>query len=227
MDLTIQDVAELLNVSTATIDRWISEGKIPVYQLNNQHRFNRGEIENWVLNNPLESDEKTKDSGTKQFSLYRALHRGGLFYDVPGTTKEEVIRHTMKQLAEKLSLDAEVLTDLLMDREEMMSTGIGHGIAVPHTRDFLLNTGHDVLAIAFSKEPIAYGALDGEPVHTLFFLFACEDKRHLHLLAKIAHLAGKPVVQELHKNPPEKTDLLNKIKIWESSIQSSSPYAQA
>ena len=49
MDLKLKDVTELLNISEATIKRWISDGKIPYYRLNNQYRFSRSEIETWVL----------------------------------------------------------------------------------------------------------------------------------------------------------------------------------
>lgn len=89
MDLKIKDVAELLNVSETTIRRWLSENKIPAYRLNHQYRFSRTEIESWVLsqklgkNIPTPPAEKQPASaasqgGVKQFSLYRALNKGGV-----------------------------------------------------------------------------------------------------------------------------------------------------
>src|SRR5207244_3368095 len=104
----------------------------------------------------------------------------------PGKTKEDVIRHATKAIADKMALDAEVLTDLLLDRERHQPTSLGHGIGIPHTRDFLLNNSQDVVSVVFPEHPLDYGAPDGQPVHTLFFLFASDDKKHLHLLAKIA-----------------------------------------
>ncbi len=74
MDLKLKDVTELLNVSETTVKRWISDGKIPYYRLNNQYRFSRSEIENWVLNWKQEEDfspfveEAPKEKlGTQQF----------------------------------------------------------------------------------------------------------------------------------------------------------------
>ena len=49
MDLKLKDVAQLLDVSEDTVRRWISDSKIPYYRLNQQYRFSRSEIENWVL----------------------------------------------------------------------------------------------------------------------------------------------------------------------------------
>jgi PTS system nitrogen regulatory IIA component len=228
MDLKLKDVIELLNISETTIKRWISDGKIPYYRLNNQYRFSRSEIENWVLSckqggdfSPFDDEESPKEKlGTQQFGLYRAIHKGGVYADIPGNTKEEVIRNAMKQIARDLHLDAEVITELLLDRENLMPTALSNGIGVPHTRDFLLQESYDVIAVVFPAKPIEYGALDGQPVHTLFFLFACDDKRHLHLLAKLAHLSSKPENLAYFQRHPTKPHLLDYVKNWEANIKS-------
>ncbi len=236
MDLKIKDVADLLNVSETTIRRWLTERKIPAYRINHQYRFSRTEIEAWVLSQKLgnsygaspkrsstanESIESAGGAkgGSKQFSLYRALHKGDVIFNVPGTTKEEVIRASMKSITTNLDLDADLLSDLLIDRENLQSTGIGNGIAIPHTRDYLLNTHQDIVVIAFPEKPLAYGSLDGKQVDVLFFLFACEDKKHLHLLAKIAHLSSLMQTLELLRSKPKKEELLDYVKNWESNIQ--------
>ena len=125
----------------------------------------------------------------------------------------------MENIARDLNLDAEVITELLLDRERLMPTALSHGIAVPHTRDSLLQESFDVVAIVFPKNPIEYGALDGKPVHTMFFLFACDDKRHLHLLAKIAHFSSKPENVAFLRRHPTKAELLEKIKQWEINLK--------
>lgn len=235
MDLKIKDVADLLNVSETTIRRWLTEGKIPAYRLNHQYRFDRTEIEDWVMKKklghtpeefmvkePPKAPIDDNQSGIRQYSLFRALHKGTVVKNVRGQTKEEVIRNTMLAIAPELGLDAEVLTELLLDRENLQPTGLGHGLAIPHTRDHLLETSHDIVVIAFPEKPIPYGALDGKPVHTLFFLFACEDKRHLHLLSKIAHLSRMPETISLLESKPSKESLLEYIREWEGSIQQAS-----
>ncbi|SCA62810.1 Uncharacterized protein SCG7086_AE_00010 [Chlamydiales bacterium SCGC AG-110-P3] len=241
MDLKIKDVSDLLNVSETTIRRWLSDGKIPAYRINRQYRFSRTEIEDWVMSQKLgasesvspfsaatavaptsiASDHRPRATGNRQFSLYRALHNGGVYVDIPGTTKEEVIKNTANRLATSLDLDAAVLSDLLLDREKLMPTGLSNGVGMPHARDFLLDSHKDVVVLAFPKEPIDYGALDGKPVHSLFFLFASQDKTHLHLLAKIAHLAGQDNALKLLKSKPDQKTIFNYIKEWEGTIQRS------
>src|ERR1700722_1002161 len=234
MDLKIKDVAELLHISETTVRRWLVDGKIPAYRLNRQYRFSRSEIEDWLLQQKLDAafgDEKKQNKGpnTKeelpvkpgnnmQFSLYRAIYRGEVLNNICGSSKDEIIRLTMEHMATRFDLDAAVLTDLFLDRERMMPTTLGHGIGVPHTRDFLLNTHYDVIEVVYPEQAIDYGALDGEPVHTLFFLFACEDRHHLNLLAKLAHLNANEKTRAFFRTRPSKERLLDFIKHWESSL---------
>lgn len=241
MDLKIKDVAELLNVSETTIRRWLKDGEIPAYRLQHQYRFSRIEIENWMMSCRLEKGkgnflpgedkeiypklkDKKKDSedlqkrGMQQFGLYRAVHRGGVLTELQARDKEAIIKETMEEVAETLSLDPAVMSELLLDREKLMPTALNNGIAVPHTRDFLLKGPTDVIVVVFPKKPIDWGALDENPVHTLFFLFACDDKRHLHLLAKLAHLSSNDEALELLRSRPSKKELLDYIKDWEAKV---------
>lgn len=227
MDLKIKDVAELLNISETTVRRLLNDGKIPAYRINRQYRFSRSEIEKWLMEQKLFGSERESKNeiaplvkaGNMQFSFYRAIYRGAVLPDLPLRTKEEIIRYTMGYMSTHFGLDAGVLTDLFLDREKLMSTGLGHGLAVPHTRDFLLDTHYDVVLTVYPEEPIEYGSLDDEPVHTLFFLFASDDKNHLHLLAKIAHLTSQDKARSFLRTKPSKEELLEYVKHWESSLK--------
>lgn len=247
MDLNIKDVSELLNVSETTVRNWLTDGKIPAYRINqnninpsdfDQYRFSRCEIEDWVMNQKNGTNQPVASpfmgcfkstveenmihqhisGGNKQFSLFRAIYKGGVLYNVPGNTKSEVIRHAMKMIAAGLDLDDEVISDLLLDREALQSTALNNGIAIPHTRDFLLDAHLDMVSVVFPEKPIPYDALDSKPVNTLFFLFASNDKRHLHLLAKIAHLSSQQATLALLNTKPDKEVLLEYIREWESNI---------
>lgn len=222
MDLKIKDVAELLSISETTVRRWLAEGKIPAYRLNRQYRFSRPEIEDWLLQQKLDMVEKepSAELGNMQFSLYRALYRGDVVSGIEGRDKREIIQRTMKEMGKRFELDPAVLTDLFLDREKMMSTALGHGIAVPHTRDFLLNTHFDVMMVVYPEQPIDYDALDGQSVHTLFFLFASDDRNHLNLLAKVAHFSSHEKSRAFFQTKPSKERLLDYIKHWESALRS-------
>jgi PTS system nitrogen regulatory IIA component len=238
MDLKIKDVAELLNVSETTIRRWLKDGKIPAYQLNHQYRFSRGEIEDWMMKcklnlgkdgfspfeekqiYPVPEEASVQRGGTQQFSLYRAMHKGGVLVDVAATNKKQLIKTVMQKAAPRLGLDPDLMTELLLDREALMSTALNSGIAVPHPRDTVLeHPGSDAMITVFPEKPIDYDALDGEPVHTLFFLFSSSDKTHLHLLSKLAHLTSQPESLQFLSSKPSSEALLAYIKEWEAKIR--------
>jgi PTS system nitrogen regulatory IIA component len=230
MDLKIEDVAELTGVSEEIVRRWVAHGKIPAYRLHEEYRFNRDEIENWMIKSKLlpieteaseseESFSSLNPSGMQHFSLYRAIHRGGVQEAVAGRTKEELICAATLPIAQTLQLDPEVLSELLLDRESLMPTALGHGVAVPHCRECLEQIPFDLVSVVFPAQPIEYGALNGEPVHTLFFLFASSDKVHLQLLAKIAHLSLHPQALGLLQRHPTKTALLEFIREWEGALR--------
>lgn len=222
MDLKIKDVAELLHVSETTVRKWITDERIPYYRLNQEFRFSRSEIENWMFSGKQEQVSsfmsEGMDLGTQHFGLYRAIHKGSLYKDIPGDTKEEVIRNAVGLIANDIHLDAEVISELLLDRERLMPTALSNGVAVPHTRDFLIPESFDVVSVVFPKNPIEFGALDGQKVDVLFFLFACDDKRHLHLLAKLAHFSRNAENLSYLRTHPPKEKLLEYMKAWEGKL---------
>lgn len=243
MDLKIKDVAELLNVSETTVRRWLKDGKIPAYQLNHQYRFSRGEIEDWMMKcklklgkdgfspfeekqiyPPLQEDEVMKRTGTQQYSLYRAMFKGGVISDLPVTSKQDLVKMVMQKAAPRLGLDPDVCVELLMDREALMPTALNSGLAVPHPRDIVLEIpGSDTIITVFPEKPIEYGAMDGQPVHTLFFLFSASDKTHLHLLSKLAHLGSQPSALDFLASKPSQEALLAYIKEWEAKVRNQNP----
>ncbi|MFZ4773650.1 MAG: PTS sugar transporter subunit IIA, partial [Chlamydiia bacterium] len=203
MDLKIEEVASLLHVSETTLLRWVQEFHLPSYQLQGQHLFCRSEVEAWILDQSSKKDEllfskeETEEGGWQTYSLYRAIHRGGVVF-IESTSKAGAIEEVIGSVAKDLSLDSSTMIELLIDRENLMTTALGGEVAIPHTRECLIRGPHDVVIVAIPRQPIEWGALDNKGVRVLFFLLACDDKRHLNLLAKIAHLtANKTLIEKI------------------------------
>jgi PTS system nitrogen regulatory IIA component len=109
------------------------------------------------------------------------------------STREGVIDEMVAHLKESGKIDdPEGLVSILLDREMLGSTGIGHGVAIPHGR----LKGLDEILLVFGRSPegIEFDAHDGAPVNLFFLLVAPEDSAGLHLktLARISRIIKNP-----------------------------------
>lgn len=88
-------------------------------------------------------------------------------------------------------LDVEEVTNRVFDREKLMPTGVGNGVALPHAKTNQITD--TVLSMAVLKEPIEYESLDGMPVNVVLLVLGKETDigNHLKLLSKISKLLSK------------------------------------
>jgi len=96
-------------------------------------------------------------------------------------------RAVITELAEVLtSIDPDRVMEVVMKREHLGSTGIGHGVAIPHGR--MADLSAPMLALARHIGGIDFDAIDGQPVHIIVLLLVpdSDDRRHLELLAQLA-----------------------------------------
>ena len=91
---------------------------------------------------------------------------------------------------------AEVVLASLLAREKVLSTGIGHGIAIPHAISSAIPEPQVLVGI--SPKGVDYSSMDGKPVHVFFVLLSPPDRasHHTRLLARIARLARDPAFVE-------------------------------
>lgn len=100
------------------------------------------------------------------------------------TTKEGVIREMVENLRTAgyfKASEPEDLVKAILKRELLGSTGIGRGVAIPHTKH--ANVDHLVGTVAVSAAGVAFDALDGEPVHVFVMLISPQDRPAEHLRA--------------------------------------------
>lgn len=111
-----------------------------------------------------------------------------ILVDLKATSKKDVLVELVEPLvkAGKIS-DSKKIVEVLLEREELGSTGIGGRIAIPHGKSPVVKE----LCAAFgvSKQGVAYDSLDGEPVSLFFVLLAPEGSAGVHLKA-LARISG-------------------------------------
>ncbi|MBI3785156.1 MAG: PTS sugar transporter subunit IIA [Deltaproteobacteria bacterium] len=191
MQLTVRDVSSLLKVSEKTVYRWVNQGILPAYRVNDQYRFNRAELLEWATSrkmtvSPELFDEPESDTVPIP-NLVEALQAGGIFYRVGGTDRESALRGVVEHMRLPEEVDREFLLRVLLARETLQSTGIGDGIAIPHVRNpIVLHVPRPIVTLCFLETPVEFGALDGKPVFALFSLISPTVRAHLRLLSRLA-----------------------------------------
>ena len=202
MTLTVKDVAGLLNISEKTVYRWIDERKLPGYRLSGQYRFNRAELLEWATANRINVSphifEEPESTAARLPELSDALEAGGVYYRLAGATKPSALRSVVEVLRLPDQVDREFLLQVLLAREALESTAIGDGIAIPHVRNpIVLHVPQPVVTLCFLEQPVDFGALDGQAVHTLFTMISPTVKAHLHLLSRLAFALRDPDFKSL------------------------------
>jgi mannitol/fructose-specific phosphotransferase system IIA component (Ntr-type) len=110
--------------------------------------------------------------------------RDAILPDLAATTKEGVIREMVESLrvaGQFRGTDPEDIVRAILKREFLGSTGIGRGVAIPHTKHAAVE--RLIGTIAISRKGVSFESLDGEPVHVFVLLISPQDRPGDHLRA--------------------------------------------
>jgi nitrogen PTS system EIIA component len=112
--------------------------------------------------------------------------------DVRTSNKRLLLQEFAAKAAVSLGLSVDQVAPQLLKREDLGSTGIGHGVAIPHARLPELQRPHGLLAKL--KQPMEFDAIDGQPVDIVFLLLlpAAEENGQLGALALVARTLRPP-----------------------------------
>lgn len=138
-----------------------------------------------VEDNPAETQPATKIS--------ELLPPAAIKLNLEAADKEEAFEELVDLLMRCGSIhDREGALQALRDREKLMSTGIGNGVAIPHGKHPSVN--RLVAALGISPRGVEFDALDGKPANLVFVLLARPDNPgpHIQALAEIARLIQSP-----------------------------------
>lgn len=224
MQLSVRDVARLLEVSEKTVYRWARKGEIPFLRVNDQYRFNRVELLEWAtarrvpVSPNIFSEDETQ--GLVLPSLIEALEAGGVLYRVSGHDVPSVLGEVVHQMRLPEEVDREYLLQVLLARESLGSTAVGHGIGIPHARNpIVLHVPRATVTLCFLESPVDFHALDGEPVSKLFTLVSPTVRAHLHLLSRLAFCLRDPGVRRSLDQQATREGIIAAFRAAEGTIQ--------
>ena len=149
--------------------------------------------------------------------LTEYLDPGLVVFDVgPGEISEVLAQLVEPLVADGTLSSRERVLEALLAREQVLSTGIGSGIAVPHAISEVIGSPH--LIIGLSPNGVDFRAMDDEPVHLFFVLLSPPDRagHHIRLLARIARLARHPEFLDGLRDCRTGEEVLERIHAYES-----------
>jgi len=223
MNLSVKDAARLLSVSEKTIYRWIKQDIVPAYKVHESYRFNRAELLEWATSRRMgispEFFAEPEAESLPLPSLSEALEVGGVFYRIEGRTRDDALVDVVAHLRLPDEVDRDHLRRVLIAREELASTGIGAGIAIPHPRNpVLLHVTRPTVTLCFLENPVDFKSLDGQPVRVLFTLISPTLRFHLHLLSLLGFvLKDKDFLQSL-QNQENRETIFSALRKAEESL---------
>jgi fructose-specific phosphotransferase system IIA component len=128
---------------------------------------------------------------------------------IPASSKEQALNMMIDMLGKSPKvLDLERVRSAILEREKLMSTGVGHGFAIPHGKTDALE---DIIAaFAITENPIDFQALDNQPVQLIFMLVGKETHvgTHLKLLSRISRLMNNQGFREQLLNATTAAEVL-------------------
>lgn len=223
MELSIQQVAARLQMPEETILRWVRQGKIPMQHRGGDYFIRLEMLERWAGEHQLKVRAGSPTSQTLPMvpeldGIVPAMRRGGIFTAVAGDTKEKVLRSAVDLMANLGPDDGERVYAKLMEREHLASTGIGHGIALPHPRsDPAILLPLPQITTCFLARPVDFDAVDHHPVSVLMVLLSSSTRLHLQLLSKISFYLRDRAFREYLLAAPPADALLERVAQMESS----------
>ncbi|MDR3160294.1 MAG: PTS sugar transporter subunit IIA [Spirochaetaceae bacterium] len=209
--LTIEEVAKYLRVSERTVYDWAQKGDLPAGKIGTVWRFKKSEIEKWV------NDRLTVNKLSQPFDSIHiaAIISPDRILFLNHSTKQDALMALAENLAQAPQVkNRQELVQEILKREELMSTALGRGIAIPHVR--LSSVTDLVVSVGVSQTDIIdFQPLDDEPVR-LILMIAAAYNQHAYYLQTLSFFSARLKNRGLRnalleaKNPGEAYTLLMK-----------------
>ena len=137
---------------------------------------------------------------------------------LPGSTKTDILNAMIDLAAtsERVN-DKEKMRSAILEREKIMSTGVGSGFAIPHGKTDAVQD--IVAAFAITEQPIDYQSLDDQPVRIVFLLVGKDNSvgPHIKLLSRISRLMNKEEFRKKLIDAESPSEILQIFKQEEST----------
>jgi excisionase family DNA binding protein len=205
--MTLSEMADYLKIAKRSLLRMAQRGDIPATKVASQWRFMRSVVDDWLISRmkalPDRELQTLIESDKLPLPLSALLRPGLVRLDIENTDKEVVLELLTELLVKEklLEEDATSFREKLSEREEMVSTAIFPGIAIPHVRKpEECPVTEPRIVIGISRTGVDFNSLDGQPTYLFFLICANQVILHLKIIAELALIFRRPDLVEQLKN---------------------------
>ena len=191
--MTLEELADYLQVSEKSVLRMAQSGKIPAAKVASQWRFMRSVIDDWLMAQmeiPSVRSAPTRKDPPRLEPLAELMPTELMNLEISPGSKDNVLKQVVEPLkTSKLLRQPKRFLDSVLERERMVSTAIGHGIAVPHPRRPQPGMFKEPrVLLGLCREGTDFEALDHQRTYMFFLLCAPTEDVQLRLLARVIQL---------------------------------------
>jgi PTS system nitrogen regulatory IIA component len=194
--LTLPELARHLGIDARELQRWAEKGKLPGRMVGGAWRFNEAEMLDWAQSELQNLDEKhireleqSMTAGSRDLLISPLLPLDGVEMNLPARSRDSVLRE-LTQLATRTGMlyDGPGLLAALQQREELCSTALPKGLAIPHPRRPLESYAMAEPFICVARVPagVPFSAPDGRLTDLFVLVVAGDERQHLGILARLA-----------------------------------------
>lgn len=220
MKNTLKELSEYFNLPSNTIERWIRQGKIPIHKKGRYYFSNQSALKKWAETHNLSFSMSAEITPQTELpvseSLLSAMKLGGIHYNIKGNGAHDILKSAVDHIPYLEKENKIHLLNGLLEREQLTSTGIGKGVAIPHPRTPLSNViQQSAITTCFLDEPTDFNSVDDRPVFILFLLVSASIKQHLYLLSRLSYCVRDNEFIDFLKTTPKPDALLARITDFE------------
>jgi PTS system nitrogen regulatory IIA component len=207
-NMSIDELARHIGMDARIVRKWAERGRLPGLMVQGQWRFNRAQLLDWLQKEIHNLDhehisnlERAMSDGNDDEVLSALLPPEAIDMNLPARSRASVLKELVG-LAERTGLvyDPEGLLAAVQEREEMYSTALPNGVALPHPRRPLpYATAEPLVCVARVSAGIPFGAPDGRLTYIFFLVCSHEERQHLCVLARLAMMLSTDLPARLQE----------------------------
>jgi nitrogen PTS system EIIA component len=198
----LQELAIYLQRDAREVSKWASRGYLPGQKVSGEWRFHKAEINHWLetqIHGYSEQELVALEKGTsprqaEEPLLSVLLSEATTAVPLQATTRGSVLRALVAVAEQSWQVyDPEAILAALQQREELGSTALPSGVAIPHPRRQLPNAlGESIIAYGRTASGIPFGGQRGTETDIFFLVLCRDDRAHLSVLARLSRLLLRP-----------------------------------